>query len=151
MKTLNVDVPPCIHTDQFMRFLKYYSDKFIRQKGFGRWLAEYQRMEANGLFTPEKLKQQYIDILFNKYKYGFIYKQAVFYICINAEDATKAMLSMAANTTYEIRLITGEIATDDDDEELTGLSLEEANDICKSMNNEAEEILFRVQKCRYKS
>ena len=32
----------------------------------------------------------------------------------------------------------------DDDEELTGLSMEEAISICNAMNEEAEEILFRV-------
>lgn len=141
MRTLNVKIPPYVYTDQFLRFLKHFANKFRAQKGFGRWLAEYQRMDTNGLFSPEKLKEQYIDILYNKYKYGFICKQAVLYICINAEDATKAMLSKAS---YEIRLITGEIAVNDDDEELTDLQLEEAKLICQSMNDEAEELLFRV-------
>ena len=50
---------------------------------------------------------------------------------------------------YEIRVITGEIALDDNGQELTGLSFEEAFSTCKSMNEEAEELLFKS--CKIKS
>lgn len=72
---------------------------------------------------------------------SYIYWDAVHYICIQALDAAKAFAS--ANS-FDVRVITGEIAVNDNDEELTCLSMEEAISICNAMNEEAEELLFRV-------
>ena len=58
MKTLNVVVPKEISSDKFIKFVKYYADKFIRQNGLGRWLAEYNRMQNANLFEPHSLRQQ---------------------------------------------------------------------------------------------
>lgn len=135
------EIPQIINTSQFLRFAAVYANKFKANKGYGRWLAEYERMDKANMFKPEKLRELYIDILKDTSALSYIYWDAVHYICIQALDATKAFVS--ANS-FEIRVITGEIAFDDNDEELTGLSMEEAINICNAMNEEAEELLFRV-------
>lgn len=135
------EIPQIINTSQFLRFAAVYANKFKANKGYGRWLAEYERMDKANMFKPEKLRELYIDILKDTSALSYIYWDAVHYICIQALDATKAFVS--ANS-FEIRVITGEIAFDDNDEELTGLSMEEAISICNAMNEEAEELLFRV-------
>lgn len=135
------EIPQIINTSQFLRFAAVYANKFKANKGYGRWLAEYERMDKANMFKPEKLRELYIDILKDTSTLSYIYWDVVHYICIQALDATKAFVS--ANS-FEIRVITGEIAFDDNDEELTGLSMEEAISICNAMNEEAEELLFRV-------
>lgn len=141
MKKKTVEIPQVIYTDQFLRFVAVYANKFRVTNGYGRWLAEYKRMDEQGMFKPEKLRELYIKILDGPNTLSYIYWDAVHYICIQALDATKAFVS--ANS-FEIRVITGEIAVNDDYEELTSLSMEEAISICNAMNEEAEELLFRV-------
>lgn len=135
------EIPQIINTSQFLRFAAVYANKFKANKGYGRWLAEYKRMDEQGMFKPEKLRELYIKILDGSNTLSYIYWDAVHYICIQALDAAKAFAS--ANS-FDVRVITGEIAVNDDDEELTGLSMEEAISICNAMNEEAEELLFRV-------
>lgn len=141
MKKKAVEIPEVIYTDQFLRFVVVYVNKFRATNGYGRWLAEYKRMDEQGMFKPEKLRELYIKILDGSNTLSYIYWDAVHYICIQALDAAKAFAS--ANS-FDVRVITGEIAVNDDDEELTGLSMEEAISICNAMNEEAEELLFRV-------
>lgn len=141
LKKKAVEIPKVIYTDQFLRFVAVYANKFRVTNGYGRWLAEYRRMDEQGMFKPEKLRELYIDILKDTSTLSYIYWDAVHYICIQALDAAKAFAS--ANL-FDVRVITGEIAVNDDDEELTGLSMEEAISICNAMNEEAEELLFRV-------
>lgn len=135
------EIPQAINTSQFLKFVAIFANKFKANNGYGKWLVEYEQMDKQGLFEPENLKALYIKILTNSFKYSFVIKDAVNYICSQALDATKAYIE---TNTFDIRIITGEIATDDDDNELTDLSLDEALDICKAMNEEAEELLFRV-------
>lgn len=141
LKKKTVEIPQAIYTDQFLRFVAIYANRFKATNGYGRWLAEYRRMDEHGWFKPEKLRELYINILKDTSALSYIYWDAVHYICIQAFDATKAFVS--ANS-FEIRVITGEIAFNDDNEELKDLSMEEALTICKAMNDEAEELLFRV-------
>lgn len=141
MKKKAVEIPEVIYTDQFLRFVVVYVNKFRATNGYGRWLAEYKRMDEQGMFKPEKLRELYIKILDGSNTLSYICWDAVHYICIQALDAAKAFAS--ANL-FDVRVITGEIAVNDDDEELTGLSMEEAISICNAMNEEAEELLFRV-------
>ena len=141
LKEKTIEIPQVIYTDQFLRFVAVYANKFKATNGYDRWLAEYRRMNEHGWFKPEKLRELYIDILKDTSTLSYIYLDAVQYICIQALDAAKAFAS--ANS-FDVRVITGEIAVNDDDEELTDLSLEEALSICKAMNEEAEELLFRV-------
>lgn len=141
MKKKAVEIPEIIYTNQFLKFVAVYANRFRMTKGFGRWLAEYKRMDEQGMFVPEKLRELYIKILDGSNTLSFIYWEAVHYICIQALDAAKAF---ASSNSFEIRVITGEIAFNDDDEELKDLSMEEALAICKAMNDEAEELLFRV-------
>lgn len=140
-KKKTIEIPQVIYTDQFLRFVAVYANRFKVANGYGRWLAEYRRMDEHGWFKPEKLRELYIGILKHTSVLSFIYRDAVHYICIQALDAAKAFAS--ANL-FDVRVITGEIAVNDDDEELTGLSMEEAISICNAMNEEAEELLFRV-------
>ena len=93
------------------------------------------------MFKPENIREQYIKILNGTSRLSYIYRDAIHHIGIQALDAIKAFVS---TDSFEIRIITGEIAFDDNDEELTGLSMEEAISICNAMNEEAEELLFRV-------
>lgn len=141
LKKKTVEIPRVIYTDQFLRFVAVYANRFKATNGYGRWLAEYKRMDEQGIFKPEKLRELYIKILDGSNTLSYIYWDAVHYICIQALDAAKAFAS--ANS-FDVRVITGEIAVNDDDEELTGLSMEEAISICNAMNEEAEELLFRV-------
>lgn len=135
------EIPQAINTSQFLKFVAVFANKFKANSGYGKWLVEYEQMDKRGLFEPESLRALYIKILTNSFRYQFIIKDAVNYICSQALDATKTYIE---TNTFDIRIITGEIATDDNDNELTDLSLDEALDICKVMNEEAEELLFRV-------
>jgi hypothetical protein len=143
MAKLNkVKLPSELYTDTFLKMAKYYADKFITEKGYGKWLAEYQAMLEAGQFRPGFLRSAYICIKQGKAEsFGFIKFDAINHICVLALDATRNMLS---NERYAIQLITGEIAVDDNDVELTGLQLEEAMTLCKEMNEEAEEELFKI-------
>lgn len=141
LKKKTVEIPQAIYTDQFLRFVAVYANRFKATNGYGRWLAEYKRMDEQGMFAPEKLRELYIKILDGSNTLSFIYWEAVHYICIQALDAAKVF---ALSNSFEIRVITGEIAFNDDDEELKDLSMEEALMICEAMNDEAEELLFRV-------
>ena len=47
---------------------------------------------------------------------------------------------------YDIRVITGELAYDDDDDPYTDLTYEEATQIVKALNEEAEEELFVMKR-----
>lgn len=134
-------IPQIVNTNIFLRFAAIYANKFKANKGYGRWLVEYQHMEKTGMFKPINIREQYIKKLNGTSKLSYIYWDAVHNIAIQAIDAAKAFVS--ANS-FEIRVITGEIAFDDNDKELIGLSLEEAISICNVMNEEAEELLFRV-------
>lgn len=142
MKKKAVEIPEVIYTDQFLKFVEHYVKEFKKYNGYGKyWLKEWTRMEENGMFKPEKLRELYIKILDGSNTLSYIYWDAVNCICIWALDAAKAF---ALTNSFEIRVITGEIAFNDDDEELKDLSMEEALTICKAMNDEAEELLFRV-------
>lgn len=141
LKKKTVEIPQVVYTDQFLRFVAVYANRFKATNGYGRWLAEYRRMDEQGMFKPEKLRELYIKILDGSNTLSYIYWDAVHYICVQALDAAKAFAS--ANL-FDVRVVTGEIAVNDDDEELTGLSMEEAISICNAMNEEAEELLFRV-------
>lgn len=141
MKKKAVEIPEVVYTDQFLRFVAVYANKFRATNGYGRWLAEYKRMDEQGMFKPEKLRELYIKILDGSNTLSYIYWEAVHCICVQALDAAK---TFALTNSFEIRVITGEIAFDDNDEELTDLSMEEAISICNAMNEEAEELLFRV-------
>lgn len=140
-KKKTIEIPQVIYTDQFLRFVAVYANNFKANNGYGRWLAEYRRMDEQGWFKPEKLREFYISILKHTSTLSFIYWDAVYCICTQALDATKAFAS--ANS-FDVRVITGEIAVNDNNEELTDLSMEEAISICDTMNEEAEELLFRV-------
>ena len=98
-------------------------------------------MEAKGMFEPKKLRELYIKILDGSNTLSYIYWDAVNSICVQALDATEAYISAA---TFDIRVITGEIATDDNGKEITNLSIKEAISVCNTMNEEAEELLFMV-------
>lgn len=141
LKKKTVEILQVVYTDQFLRFVAVYANRFKATNGYGRWLAEYRRMDEHGWFKSEKLRELYVDILKDTSTLSYIYRDAVHYICIQALDAAKAFAS--ANS-FDVRVITGEIAVNDDDEELKDLSMEEAISICKAMNDEAEELLFRV-------
>ena len=141
LKKKTVEIPQVIYTDQFLRFVAVYANRFKATNGYGRWLAEYRRMDEQGMFKPEKLRELYIKMLDGSNTLSYIYWEAVHCICIQALDAAKAF---ALTNSFEIRVITGEIAFNDDDEELKDLTLEEAIDICNCMNDEAEEHLFDV-------
>ena len=142
MKKKAVEIPEVIYTNQFLKFVEHYAKEFKKYNGYGKyWLKEWTRMEENGMFKPEKLRELYIKILDGSNTLSYIYWDAVHCICVQALDAAKAF---ALTNSFEIRVITGEIAFNDDDEELKDLSMEKALIICKAMNDEAEELLFKV-------
>lgn len=132
-----------ISSTQFLKFIGIYANQFKANKGYGRWLVEYEQMDKDGIFKPEKLRSLYISILLNKFKYSFIVRDAVWHICVPAFDATAYYLS-AIPETYDIRVLTGEIALDDDGEKLINMSKQEAVNICEAMNDDFGETLFEV-------
>ena len=105
LKKKTVEIPQVIYTDQFLRFVAVYANRFKATNGYGRWLAEYRRMDEHGWFKPEKLKELYVDILKDTSALSYIYWDAVHYICVQALDAAK---TFALTNSFEIRLITGE-------------------------------------------
>ena len=138
-------IPDVIDKPQFLKFVEVYTKKFRANNGFGRWLHEYQDMEARGLFKPAIVKALYKKILQDNFRLGFIREQAVYYIGVLAQDATEAYYKAREMYLYKIVIVTGEIAVDDDDDEYTELEYDEAVEICKSLNEEAEEELFFVK------
>ena len=130
-----------IDSEEFISDLQLYADKFRKSKGFGTWLAEYRRMDIAGYFEPKALKDNFIKILRDVSALQYIYWEAIHYIGQQALDKTADDIN---NYYYEIRCITGGVAEDDNGEELIYLDFNTANSLCKSMNDEAEELLFRV-------
>lgn len=139
-------IPEIVNKPQFLKFVEVYAKKFKAQNGFGRWLHEYQDMDARGLFAPVILKALYIKILLDKFYLGFIREQAVFYIGVHAQDAAEAYYKAREDYLYKITVITGETALDDDDDEYINLEYDEAVEICKALNDEAEEELFYIKR-----
>ena len=131
---------------QFLKFIDYYAKAFIKRKGFGRWLKEYRDMEKQGLFAPRVLRLLYIKIINGTSELDFQREQAVWDICCSAKNATNAYIDEQENSLYDIVVITGEIAYDDDDDPYTNLTYEEATQIVKALNEEAEEELFIMKK-----
>lgn len=140
------ETPKVIDTPLFLKFAGVYAKKFRAQNGFGRWLKEYQKMEAQGLFNPKILRILYKKILTNTFRLTFIEQQAVYYIGVLAQDAAQAYFDIQDKSLYKICVITGETAIDEDDEEYTNLEYQEAQQICKALNDEAEEELFFIKK-----
>ena len=130
---------------QFLKFAEIYANRFMLNDGFGRWIVEYQDMENRGMFEPAALRREYIKIILERSYLDFQREQAVYTICVNAEYATKAFLDNQ-KAAYCIVTTTGEIATDDDDEPYSDLSQAEAKQICDSLNEEAEEIIFKIRR-----
>lgn len=130
-----------INSSRFLKSVELQVQKFKANKGYGRWIAEYQRMDKQGLFKPENLKEQYIKILKDVSALQYIYWEAIHYIGMSALEETEDYYE---NCYCDIRVITGEIALDSNDEELIFLQREEAIQICNEMNEEAEEHLFTV-------
>jgi len=146
MRKIINKIPEIIYHPQFLKFVDYYAKAFIKKRGFGRWLKEYQDMEAKGLFAPRVLRLFYIQILGNTFKLDFQREQAVWYICCLAKDAAETYVDEKINALYDIHVITGELAYDDDDDPYTDLTYEEATQIVKALNEEAEEELFVMKR-----
>ena len=135
-----------IEKPQFLKFIEVYAKRFIANNGFGRWLYEYKDMEARGLFKPTILKALYIKILKGEFRLSFIREQAIYYIGVSAQEAAEAYYKARETYLYKITVITGETAVDDYDDEYTELEYDEAVEICKALNDEAEEELFFVKR-----
>ena len=141
-------IPEIVYHPQFLKFIGYYAKAFIKRRGFGRWLKEYRDMEEQGLFAPRVLRLFYIQILGNTFRLDFQKEQAVWDICSSARDAAEAYIDERVNALYDIRVITGELAYDEDDDPYTDLTYEEATQIVKALNEEAEEELFVMKRKR---
>lgn len=135
-------VPEVVKEPIFLKFVEHYAKKFKEQNGFGMWLHEYREMEAQGLFKPRVLRAFYIQICTDKFDLGFIKDDAIWHICSQAVDATKSYIDERVNSMYRIILVTGEQVEDEDGDPYTELTYEEAEEICKALNDEAEEELF---------
>lgn len=146
MNRKHVKIPEIIYNPIFLKFIDHYAKDFIKSKGFGKWLKEYQDMEDNEMFEPKALRLQYIKILVGSFEYDYHTKQAIRYICIYAQDAAEKYIEKKVNSLYDIRVITGELAYDEDDDPYTDLTYEEASQIVKALNEEAEEELFIMKR-----
>lgn len=139
-------IPEYINTPIFLNFIEYYYKKFRRKNGYGRWLREYEQMEEQGLFKPTIIRALYIKMLTDTFHLGYIKGTAIWYIGVYAQDATKSYFDNIDKSLYKVCVITGETAVDDDGDEYIELSYNEAIQICESLNNEAEENLFKIEK-----
>ena len=136
-------IPSAIYSKYFFKFLEEVYFYFKATNGFGRWLREYERAEASGLFELEPMCDEFIRIQENTSMLDFQTRMAIYEMCMEAVRKTERYLR-SLPCTYEIHLITGETAEDDDGDPFVNLSKEEAFGICEAMNLEAEEYLFRV-------
>ena len=141
-----MEIPAVINTPVFLKFLGIYAKKFIAQRGFGYWLKEYQRMEEKKFFSPNVLKVLYTKMLLDKKPLTFIERQAIYYIGVMAQDAAQAYINNEESSLYKVCVFTGETAEDEDGDEYIKLSKKEAEEICKALNEEAEEDLFVVKR-----
>ena len=99
MKKKALEIPKIVYTDQFLRFIATYTKDFKNNNGYGKWLAEYKRMENLGMFEPEKLRELFIKILDGTSTLSYIYWDAVHFICTRALDAAKAFSLVSTTTT----------------------------------------------------
>ena len=141
MKKQVVKIPELVNSLTFLRMADYYARRFKSTLGYGRWLVEYQEMDKQGVFEAPALRDMYKAILQRTFKGSFIVLDAIYNICTQAFEASKAI---SENSLYEIRCITGEVATDENDMPIKDISFDEAVKICKAMNEEAEEHLFDI-------
>lgn len=74
MKKKAIEIPEVIYTNQFLKFVEHYAKEFKKYNGYGKyWLKEWTRMEENGMFKPEKLRELYIKILDGSNTLSYIY------------------------------------------------------------------------------
>ena len=141
-------IPAEVNHPQFLKFLDYYIKVFLSYKWqhLGRWIKEYTDMKEKGLFTPKIMKVFFIKMLANKCQLDFQRQQVIWFIGNDALDATKLYIDEHVNALYNICVITGELAYDDDDDPYTNLTYEEAIQIAKMLNEEAEEELFIIKR-----
>lgn len=130
-----------IDSEEFMRNLNVALAKFKSSKDYKCWIAEYQMMDKQGLFAVKSIKEQCIKILKGINIIQYLYWEALHYIGAQALGATKEYFD---NCYCDIRTITGEIAEDENDEELIYLDMQEAKAICSQMNKELGERIFVV-------
>lgn len=135
-----------IYKPMFLKFVEHYAKKFRARNGYGRWLHEYQDLENRGMFKPAIIRDQYIKMLKDQFYLGYIKGTAFWYIGVYAQEAAEKYYDNADSYLYKICVITGETAVDEDDDEYIELSYDEASQICKALNEEAEEELFIIKK-----
>ena len=141
-KKLKSEVVQILSSNQFLKFAESEIEQFKNTNGYGRWLAEYDKMQYLGMLTPHSIKKSYSKILDESSTLSYIYKDAVNYIGSRAFDKAKIEIESGL---YEIRVITGEIAESEAGRKLRNLTLAEASKICDTLNKEAEEHLFNVR------
>lgn len=139
-------IPEVLNTPMFLKFVEHYTKKFKAQNGYGRWLYEYQDLENHGMFRPAIIRDQYIKMLKGQFYLGYIKGTAFRYIGVYAQEAAERYYNNANSYLYRICVMTGETAVDEDDDEYIELSYDEASQICKALNEEAEEELFIIKK-----
>ena len=130
----------------FLKFVEHYTKKFRAQNGYGRWLHEYQDLENRRMFKPAIIRDQYIKMLKGQFYLGYIKGTAFWYIGVYAQEAAERYYDNVDSYLYKICVMTGETAVDEDNDEYIELSYEEASQICKALNEEAEEELFVIKK-----
>lgn len=135
-----------IYKPMFLKFVEHYAKKFRARNGYGRWLHEYQDLENRGMFKPAIIRDQYIKMLKDQFYLGYIKGTAFWYIGVYAQEAAEKYYDNIDSYLYKICVITGETAVDEDDDEYIELSYDEASQICKALNEEAEEELFIIKK-----
>lgn len=135
-----------IYKPMFLKFVEHYAKKFRARNGYGRWLHEYQDLENRGMFKPAIIRDQYIKMLKDQFYLGYIKGTAFWYIGVYAQEAAEKYYDNVDSYLYKICVITGETAVDEDDDEYIELSYDEASQICKALNEEAEEELFVIKK-----
>ena len=140
------EISDVLDKPMFLKFVEHYAKKFRAKNGYGHWLHEYQDLENRGMFKPAIIRDQYIKMLKDQFYLGYIKGTAFWYIGVYAQEAAERYYDNVDSYLYKICVITGETAVDEDDDEYIELSYDEASQICKALNEEAEEELFIIKK-----
>ncbi len=138
-------IPDYIKSKMFLGYIKAEADLFKARNGYGRWLHEYEQMEAEGGFEPARLRDCYMDILAGVNTLPFLEMDAVNHICSRAHAKAAEDLGVRA---FELRTVEGDRAVDEDGDDLAYLTMSEARALRDKMNNGANEYLYWIYDCQ---
>lgn len=129
-------------TKAFVDAVDKRAKAFKASNGFGRWLREYQQMDENGLFEPKELISIYKAHLNKTSHFGFLQRQAAYYICTLALEDTVKMLTTSS---FDIQFESGKLYEDEDGDTIEEVEYLEALQLAVTINSESEDEVCIVE------